>query len=265
MQTRLAVMLLLASLALTQDVIYSGAGFGTYYYDVVETEACRNSFQNMDNGLVECSLEQPWTLNDIGSNYVVAMNDTLLKENMGRYCGKRAIVFMNGVPSRLPFFVGDGCHRCGTRPADRDTWNPDGAPGLDFSFSALRGLSSEICENGHVDISWKVINEQIYDFAMTGFSLTNSWARTPRKDPIPTASAAGSITTDKSTPTMCSRTTLSSASLLTSSGNLMVGSWKCNGAIIEEYFRNAWMPIATCGPGMTCLGAPTVPHCGPAP
>lgn len=39
MQTRLAVMLLLASLALTQDVIYSGAGFGTYYYDVVETEA----------------------------------------------------------------------------------------------------------------------------------------------------------------------------------------------------------------------------------
>lgn len=149
--------------AAAADPIYNGTGFGTYYYDIKQTKACGADFSLQNQGYVECSHIKPLSLNDMNTNYVVAMNHTLLKDNLSTYCGKRVVVTVNGVKSDLPLFIGDGCERCGTGNED-GPWNPAGAPGLDFSYEVLSGLSASACDAGHIDISWEVVDEVLYDF-----------------------------------------------------------------------------------------------------
>ncbi|KAH0490854.1 hypothetical protein TgHK011_002305 [Trichoderma gracile] len=153
-----------AKIALGQSVINSGTGFGTYYYDIEHPQSCFNDFTNMNTGFVECSQFLPWTLNNVHSNNLVAMNHTLLAGNLAKFCGKRVVVSVNGQPSSTPFFIGDGCERCGTGSSSNTQWNPNGAPGLDFSFSALDSLSSNACNAGHIDISWQILDETLYNF-----------------------------------------------------------------------------------------------------
>jgi hypothetical protein len=150
-----------------QNTIYSGAGFGTYYYDVEQVQACGTDFSNQNLGAVECSLSTAVSLDDLNSNYVVAMNHSQLVTDMALYCGKRVIVSVNGVPSDLPLFIGDGCERCGTGSSSSTTWNANGAPGLDFSYSVLSELSSEACDAGHIDISWEIVDETLHTFDTT--------------------------------------------------------------------------------------------------
>ena len=146
------------------SAIYQGTGFGTYYYDIKQVEACGTSFANQNMGSVECSNTAGLTLNDIDSNYIVAMNHTQLIGDMSLYCGKKVLVTVNGVQSDLPLFIGDGCERCGTGSSSDDTWNANGAPGLDFSYSVLSQFSSEACTDGHIDISWEIVDESLYNF-----------------------------------------------------------------------------------------------------
>jgi hypothetical protein len=54
--------------------IYNGTGFGTYYYDVKQVDACGNDFALQNTGLVECSLLTVLSLDQINSNYLVAIN-----------------------------------------------------------------------------------------------------------------------------------------------------------------------------------------------
>ena len=145
------------------DLTYSGTGFGTYYYDVKQTSVCGADFSLQNQGFVECNQVTGLSLDQINSNYLVAMNRTQLVEDLGGYCGRRVIVSVNGVQSNLPLFVGDGCERCGTGSSD-DIWNPDGAPGLDFSYSVLSELDASACQTGHVDISWEIVDETLYNF-----------------------------------------------------------------------------------------------------
>jgi hypothetical protein len=81
---------------------------------------------------------------------------------MAKYCRKRVIVSVNRVPSSLLFFIGDGCKHCSTGSSSK--WDLNGAPGLDFSYSALSDLSLNVCTDSHISISWKIINETLYDF-----------------------------------------------------------------------------------------------------
>lgn len=155
---------LFAVQASAANVINSGQGFGTYYYDIKQTKACNADFTNENKGNVECSFSKALSLNQLNSNNVVAMNHTLLAGNLKKYCGKRVIVTVNGKQSSTPFFIGDGCVRCATGSSTSTHWNANGAPGLDFSFSALNQLSSQACNAGHVDISWEIVDETIHTF-----------------------------------------------------------------------------------------------------
>ncbi|KAL7930230.1 hypothetical protein V8C35DRAFT_313313 [Trichoderma chlorosporum] len=153
-----------AKLALSASVINSGTGFGTYYYDVVDTNGCFDDFSNINQGFVECNQQTGLTLNEIGSNNLVAMNRTVLASNFAKYCGKQVIVSVNGVASSIPFFIGDGCERCATGPATASVWNPNGAPGLDFSLSQLDALNSNGCNAGHINLSWQIVDTTLYNF-----------------------------------------------------------------------------------------------------
>ena len=130
----LAASLLYVFRAYAQIAIYSGTGFGTYYYNIGQTNACGSDFAAQNEGFVECSPLAALSLNQINSEYLVAMNHSQLVGNMAKYCGKRVIVSVNGVPSSLPLFIGDGCKHCST--GSSSIWDPNGAPGLDFSYSA---------------------------------------------------------------------------------------------------------------------------------
>lgn len=157
--------LLFTSFACAADTISKGSGFGTYYYDVEQVDACGTSFSAQNQGTVMCSHIDTLPLTEINSNYVVAMNNTELRSDMAQYCGKKVIVSVNGKKSDLPLFIGDGCQRCGTGSSNAKTWDAQGAPGLDFSYSVLNELSGgSACDDGHIDISWEIVDESLHKF-----------------------------------------------------------------------------------------------------
>jgi hypothetical protein len=163
-QTIAAAGLLFALGTHAQSAIDSGTGFGTYYYDVEQVDACSNDFSAQNSGPVECGLSTALPLTQIDSNYLVAMNHSQLVDDMSLYCGKKVVVSVNGVASDLPLFIGDGCQRCGTGSSSSDVWDPNGAPGLDFSYSVLSELSSSACADGHISITWEIMDETLFDF-----------------------------------------------------------------------------------------------------
>ncbi|KAM0512091.1 hypothetical protein ACHAPE_009239 [Trichoderma viride] len=155
---------LFAASAVAQTVLNSGTGFGTLYYDVVDTDGCQDDFSNQNLGFVECNFSTGLSLDQMNTDNVVAMNHTLLAGNLAKYCGKKVIVTTNGVAHDLDLFIGDGCARCAGGSSTNTVWNPDGAPGLDFSFTVAQQLNSEACFFGHFDLSWEIIDETLYDF-----------------------------------------------------------------------------------------------------
>jgi hypothetical protein len=147
------------------QTISQGSGFGTYYYDVTDVNACGTSFADQNLGVVRCSPQAGETLDAINSNYIVAMNNTLLGEDLDKYCGKKVVVSVDGVASDLPLFIGDGCQRCGTGSATATTWDSTGAPGLDFSYTVLNQLTGgQACDDGHASITWEIVDETIHQF-----------------------------------------------------------------------------------------------------
>ncbi|KAJ2972427.1 hypothetical protein NQ176_g7163 [Zarea fungicola] len=156
--------LALAAGASAQASLLKAKGFGTYYYDIKQRQACGSDFNLQNQGSVMCNWIVPKSLNDVNSDNLVAMSNLPLKTPEGRakYCGKRVKVTVNGVTSNIPFFIGDGCERCAH--GSDSVWNPNGAAGLDFSYSALSALSPLACQNGHIDIQYEIVNETLYHF-----------------------------------------------------------------------------------------------------
>ena len=250
--------------AYAQKTIYSGTGFGTYYYDVEQLNACGTDFSAQNEGPVECSFSTTLSLDQINLDYVVAMNHSQLVGDMALYCGKKVIVSVNGVPSSLPLFIGDGCQRCGTGSVSSNVWNPNGAPGLDFSYSVLSELSASACNDGHISISWEIVDETLYDFdtnapgspegpvAGTDPSLTS-------EDVVNTPS--NSVSTG--TPTVFSdQSTAASSTSNNSSGTCATGAWQCNGNVLEQCLNGSWTTRVSCAAGLTCQGG-DVSYCVP--
>jgi hypothetical protein len=138
--------------------LYQGTGSGTYYFDV-RTTAC-GSFPE-SNGYPLCTSNTPGpnqqTLAQLNSNNVVAINANLIGADRAKFCGKRIRVFKNGVEVAAPdggnFFVWDGCAACASNSI------------IDFSFSGLRQISSDACNQGVVPgITWTVVDEVVRTF-----------------------------------------------------------------------------------------------------
>ena len=195
--------LLFSSRAYAQQSLNEGSGFGTYYFDIEKIETCGTSFAAQNQGGVMCSHITSLPLTEINSNYVVAMNNTLLRGDMAKYCGKKVVVSVNGVASDLPLFIGDGCERCGTGPSTSNTWEANGAPGLDFSYSVLNELSSSACADGHIDITWDIVDETLYNFDTDG-SGTAQGPASGSSSSGSSSSAAASVATTAATSTSSS-------------------------------------------------------------
>ena len=126
--------------------------------------------------------------------YLVAMNNTLLHTNLSLYCGKKVVVSVNGKPSILPLFIGDGCGRCSMGPLTSRTWNSNAAPGIDLSHEVLQALSGEACHSGQVEISWEIFDEHVYEFdAGTSSNAEIATAELSPSSGTPTWMAAGSF------------------------------------------------------------------------
>lgn len=153
-----------AASAAAQTVLNSGSGFGTLYYDISDVNGCQDDFSLQNEGFVECNFFTGLSLDEMNTDYVVAMNHTLLAGNLAKYCGKKVIVTSNGVQSDLPLFIGDGCARCAGGPSTNTVWNPNGAPGLDFSYTVAQELNSNACFAGHFPLTWEIVDETLYNF-----------------------------------------------------------------------------------------------------
>ena len=92
-----------------------------------QLQACGNNFTLQNKGFAECSPSIVMSLDEINSEYLVTMNHSQLIGDMAMYCGERVIVSINGVPSILPLFIGDGCQCCGTGSPSSTIWGPNGA------------------------------------------------------------------------------------------------------------------------------------------
>ena len=144
----------------TRDVLYSGTGLGSYYYDAFGDLCPHESVPYPENqGIASCESYTPGEnqnpLSFYGNNNLIAIDNARLQEPNGRekYCGKRVVVRYNGVLIDEVFVVWDGCGACA-----------DGAR-LDFSRGALMAIDPNACELGLLPgISWKVIDEQVMPF-----------------------------------------------------------------------------------------------------
>lgn len=228
-----------------QAIIASGRGFGTYYYDIEHTDSCDTSFADQNAGYVNCSMA-PLTLEQINSNYLVAMNYTQLVQDPAKYCGKRVVVSVNGRQSNLPLFIGDSCKRCSSGSASNVVWDPNGAPGLDFSFTVLNELSKNACKDGHVLLSWKIVNKTVYNFRNDVQGTATRNPQTPATTAVsPLHTAARSTWIEKPLASACP-----------------TGEWRCKGNTLEQCVTESWTARATCGIGMTCQRAEENVYCG---
>ncbi|EFJ41579.1 chitinase, lysozyme [Volvox carteri f. nagariensis] len=143
-------------------VLYSGSGSGTYYYDLRTTCPQNPGGFPENNGYPYCASYDPSaptykTLAQLGSNNVIAIDRNVLSANRAGLCGKKILVFKDGVPVTAPdggsFFVWDGCEAC------------VGGGRIDFSLSGLQRAASDACSLGVVPgISWQVVDEVVQQF-----------------------------------------------------------------------------------------------------
>ncbi|CEO60119.1 hypothetical protein PMG11_04759 [Penicillium brasilianum] len=251
-QSAAAAGLLFTLGASAQSVVSSGQGFGTYYYDIDQVDACGTTFEYQNQGGIMCSSETLLSLDAMDTNYVVAMNNTQLGADPSKYCGKKVVVTVNGQKSDLPLFIGDGCQRCGTGSSTSDTWNAQGAPGLDFSYSVLDQLSGgSACNDGHVEISWEILDETIYNIDGSSSGFTSSSG----------SSGSSSSGSQSATPTtMATSASAAAQATASSSTSCSDNAWQCNGDVLEQCIGSAWTPRSTCAAGTSCKGGSS-PYC----
>jgi hypothetical protein len=143
-------------------VLYSGSNAGaTYYYDLRTRCPQDASGYAENNGYPACTSWAPGpnqrTLAQEGSNNVVAIDMNHLAANRASLCGKKVLVYKNGVQVAAPdggdFFVWDGCQAC------------IGGGKIDFSVSGARKVDAGACTVGVIPgVTYQVVNQQVRQF-----------------------------------------------------------------------------------------------------
>ena len=104
MRSRASLASLLA-VGATASIIDPGTGFDTYHYDDKRTNVGGIDSTLQNKGYVECSClhDGPLLLDMMTTNFVMAMNHTLLKSDPFKNYGKRVLVTFDGNTSAYPF------------------------------------------------------------------------------------------------------------------------------------------------------------------
>lgn len=144
------------------NVLYSGDNIiGTYYYDLRTTCPQDTAGYAENNGYPRCTSDTPGpfqqTIAQVGSNNIIAIDNNVLSGNRARLCGKKVLVYKNGVQVRAPdggdFFVWDGCAAC------------IGGGKIDFSVSGARAVDPAACTLGLIPgVSFRVVDEVVKQF-----------------------------------------------------------------------------------------------------
>ncbi|KAJ3378881.1 hypothetical protein HDU84_007226 [Entophlyctis sp. JEL0112] len=136
------------------NVLISGSGDGTYYYDYTGKTCPNQAEYPENNGYTSCEPSSGYqTLASRMNNNIVALALDQVTNHKAELCGKRVIVYHNGVEVNATFVVWDSCLAC------------TGGVRLDFSLSALSAIDADACTLGVVPgISWKVVDEQIIEY-----------------------------------------------------------------------------------------------------
>ncbi|KAJ3357973.1 hypothetical protein HDU83_000030 [Entophlyctis luteolus] len=135
-------------------VLISGSGDGSFYYDVSGNSCPSAKTFAENNGYTSCEPSVGYeTLEERGTNYIVALAKDEMDSNKAGLCGKRVQVYYNGVAVDATFYVWDSCVAC------------EGGVRLDFSLTALMSINSNVCNLGIVSgISWQVLDEQVVPY-----------------------------------------------------------------------------------------------------
>ncbi|KAF4766276.1 hypothetical protein HAV15_010647 [Penicillium sp. str.  len=258
LQSTAAVSLLFTVGTSARSIIHSGQGFGTYYYDIGQVDHCGTTFEYQNKGGVMCNSAALLSLDQMNTNYVVAMNNTQLGTAPSVYCGKRVVVSVNGQQSDLQLFIGDGCQRCGVGSSLSDIWDAEGAPGLDFSYTVLNELSGgNACKAGHVAISWEILDETIHSFHGSSSSFDSlSEPKSPNAAAAKSFAQCPDQTETPATMTVGTSATQDTPFSIACSEN----AWQCNGAVLEQCISTIWTPRVTCTAGYNCQGGSN-PYC----
>jgi hypothetical protein len=148
------------------EIIYSGTGLGTYYFDITGLhnshlvgETCpHDNFPEYveNNGIAQCESHNPKnyiTMKQRNNNNIVAIDSSILSRNRAGLCGKAVNIWFEGQKIDRPFVVWDGCKAC------------FGGVKIDFSLEALVDIDSDTCHLGMVPgIRWEVTDEQEIKF-----------------------------------------------------------------------------------------------------
>ncbi|KAJ3139378.1 hypothetical protein HK100_011715 [Physocladia obscura] len=139
----------------SSNILISGSGDGTYYYDVTGLTCDGQAEYPENNGYTSCEPSAPpyETLLERDNNYIVALAVDQMNGNKEKLCGKRVIISYNGQVVEGNFVVWDSCVACA------------GGVRLDFSLSALETIDSQACTLGVVPgINWEVTDEQVIPY-----------------------------------------------------------------------------------------------------
>ncbi|ORY22830.1 hypothetical protein BCR39DRAFT_370209 [Naematelia encephala] len=215
----------------------------TVYYDV-SNEHCNDVFGNgwaegINNNPTFCDGQQDRTLNDIGTDQIVAVNASLVMANPEEYCGREVAIYKSDgtqftLGNNKPFVIWDSCAAC-----------VDNAI-LDVSAAAFVGLKGGTCEGDNPAISRYEILDTYYwepvlpdgsggGPAPAGYnpsssagipSSTSSSHTTTPTPPAPTAQVISSALAEIAIPT-------SSSSPSGASGDCGFGAWQCSGLTLQ--------------------------------
>ncbi|KAJ3119391.1 hypothetical protein HK100_000337 [Physocladia obscura] len=136
------------------NILISGSGSGTYYYDITGRTCNGAPPYPEDNGYTFCEPDSGYeTLTQRGDNYIVALALDQMQANKAGLCGKQVIVKYNGNVVPGNFVVWDACQAC------------TGGVRLDFSVTALLSINSNACQLGVVPgVSWEVTTTQVIPY-----------------------------------------------------------------------------------------------------
>ncbi|KAJ3211093.1 phosphomevalonate kinase [Entophlyctis luteolus] len=171
----------------SENVLISGSGDGTYYYDYTGKTCPNQAEYPENNGYTSCEPSSGYkTLASRTNNNIVALALDQVTNHKAELCGKRVIVYHNGVEVNATFVVWDSCLAC------------TGGVRLDFSLSALSAIDADACTLGVVPgISWKVVDEQIIEYLNRIILSMSSSTRTCVSAPGKVLVAGGYLVLDQ--------------------------------------------------------------------